>query len=247
MGIQERKEREKELRREAIIDAAEKVFFSKGFSSATMDEVAETAELSKGTLYLYYKSKEDLLLAVHLRGEEVMYRLFKEAVSTNEPTLKRIINLGEAYYRFFLDHRDYFRSFQFLESPQLHKQASEEMLAACQTEGQKVWQLVSGLIQEGIDEGLFEPDLDPIQASIILWSSGNALMRQMDMSGEYWENVMHVNLEDTMRKSYQFIIEGMLRHSVRGKARELPHLLSKNFLKSAPTDPIKVTQGIKES
>ena len=60
MGIAERKEREKEHRRNTILDAAEEVFFSKGINLATMDEVAERAELSKGTLYLYFKNKEEL-------------------------------------------------------------------------------------------------------------------------------------------------------------------------------------------
>jgi TetR/AcrR family transcriptional regulator len=50
MGITERKEREKEQRRNAIIDAAEKIFFTKGMDNSTMDDVAEEAELSKGTL-----------------------------------------------------------------------------------------------------------------------------------------------------------------------------------------------------
>ena len=64
MGIAERKEREKQQRREEIMQAAEEVFFSKGFEKSTMDDVAEKAELSKGTLYLYFKSKEDLHMAV---------------------------------------------------------------------------------------------------------------------------------------------------------------------------------------
>jgi TetR/AcrR family transcriptional regulator len=70
MGITERKEREKEHRKEEIIDAAQKVFFEKGLLLTTMDEIAEIAELSKGTLYLYYKSKENLYLAVMMRGTE---------------------------------------------------------------------------------------------------------------------------------------------------------------------------------
>ena len=60
MGTHERKEREKEHRREEILAAAQAVFFEKGLQNSTMDEIAERAELSKGTLYLYYKSKEDL-------------------------------------------------------------------------------------------------------------------------------------------------------------------------------------------
>ncbi len=68
MGITERKEREKQRRKEDIINSAEGVFFSKGFESATMDDIAEKVELSKGTLYLYFKSKEDLHLAVALKA-----------------------------------------------------------------------------------------------------------------------------------------------------------------------------------
>ncbi|MCK5408322.1 MAG: helix-turn-helix transcriptional regulator, partial [Candidatus Krumholzibacteria bacterium] len=60
MGIAERREREKEQRRIDIIDAAERVFFSKGWQAATMDDVAEAVELSKATLYLYFKNKEEL-------------------------------------------------------------------------------------------------------------------------------------------------------------------------------------------
>ena len=76
MGIAERKEREKEYRKESILDAAQKVFFEKGLHLSTMDEIAETAELAKGTLYLYYHSKEDLYLAVLLRGLSIRFPFF---------------------------------------------------------------------------------------------------------------------------------------------------------------------------
>ncbi len=226
MGIHERKEREKESRREAIIDAAEKVFFKKGFTTATMDEVAELAELSKGTLYLYYKSKEDLMLALHLRGEEIMYQMFVKATTTGEPTLQLLSNLGEAYYEFFKTHRDYFRTFQFLNNPQFHKEASKEMLEVCHQHGMKIWDLVAGVVKQAIDEKLFEADIDPMQAAIILWSNGNGLMQQMEIGGQYhgrdyWLDLMHVDLEDTMRKAYQYIIEGMMRHDLKDKVKEL--------------------------
>jgi AcrR family transcriptional regulator len=60
MGIYERKQREKERRRQEIIAAAREIFSAKGFNSATMEEIASKAELSPGTLYLYFKNKEEL-------------------------------------------------------------------------------------------------------------------------------------------------------------------------------------------
>ncbi len=64
MGIEERKQREKEERYNVIVDAAETVIFSKGIEQATMEEIAREAELSKGTLYLYFRSKNELYTAI---------------------------------------------------------------------------------------------------------------------------------------------------------------------------------------
>ena len=67
MGIQERKEREKERRRQQIMVAAKRVFSEKGFNKATMEDIAQEAELSPGTLYLYFKNKEELYASLSLR------------------------------------------------------------------------------------------------------------------------------------------------------------------------------------
>lgn len=67
MGIQERKEREVERRRQQIIVAARRVFSSRGFSKATMEDIAGEAELSPGTIYLYFKNKDELYASLSLR------------------------------------------------------------------------------------------------------------------------------------------------------------------------------------
>lgn len=221
MGIPERKEREKGQRRDLILDAAETVFFSRSFQAATVDEIAEQAELSKGTIYLYFKSKEDLLLGIHLRGSEKMYEMFREAVSGPEPVLVLITRLGAAYFEFFKTHRNYFRIFQFFNNPQFHKDASQEMLDLCHEHDQKLWGLVTDVLGRAVRERVFEPGLDQMQAAIILWSTGTHMMQQMDAGGEYWEKRMHVDLEATMRKAYRYLVEGMMRKDLRANADEL--------------------------
>ena len=72
MGIEERKEREKKQRRRQLIDAAEKVFAAKGFSGATIENIAEEAELSPATLYLYFKNKDELYASLNLKMLEVL-------------------------------------------------------------------------------------------------------------------------------------------------------------------------------
>ncbi|MBW1642247.1 MAG: TetR/AcrR family transcriptional regulator [Deltaproteobacteria bacterium] len=64
---EKRKEREKERRRQQILVSAKRVFSEKGFSKATMEDIATDAELSPGTLYLYFKNKEELYASLSLR------------------------------------------------------------------------------------------------------------------------------------------------------------------------------------
>jgi len=210
VGIQERKEREKEARREDIISAAEQIFLEKGFVSTTMDEIAESCELSKGTLYLYYHSKEDLIVAVSMRGMEIMNNLFKGAVSTGEPTIKLIENLGEAYYAFFKNHRAYFRLFYFFESPQFHTQVSAGMKEMCMVHDRKTWDLVTDLIKKGIQEEMLHKDLDPLEVAIMLWSNSNGFLRLLDRDHNYWEETMGIDLERTLRRSNALLVEAMM-------------------------------------
>ena len=220
MGITERKEREKEHRREEIIDAAQTIFFQKGLQLATMDEIAEAAELSKGTLYLYYKSKEDLYLAVLARGMDILYDMFSTVVAESEPIAKKIAHLLDAYLRFFKEQRNYFRMFFFFDNPQVHKQVSEEMLQACATHNMKVWNIVIGLIREGIEEGVIDHSIDPKQAAVILWASSSGLMRQMDREDHYWSDVMGVNLEEALRRANAMILASMMTEGAKTQFRE---------------------------
>jgi AcrR family transcriptional regulator len=66
-----------EERKDQIMNAAEEVFSQKGFSDARMDDIAEETGLSKGTLYLYYKSKDDLIIAILDRIFQHEFRIFE--------------------------------------------------------------------------------------------------------------------------------------------------------------------------
>lgn len=68
MGIQERKNREKNLRKEQILESARRLFQERGFLNVTMSDISEAAELSIGTLYLYFKNKEDIYAGLACLG-----------------------------------------------------------------------------------------------------------------------------------------------------------------------------------
>jgi AcrR family transcriptional regulator len=210
MGIHERKEREKEARREEILNAAEKIFFSKGLPATTMDEIAVAAELSKGTLYLYYKSKEDLYLAVAMRGSDILLGTFERVVQSGEPTLLVLRGIIEEYYQYFKNHRDYFRMFYFFENPLVQLQVSPEMRHYCVEKDQCIWKVVVAQIQKGIDEGLVRSELNPFEVGVMMWSNANGLMRLMDRGDGFGSEVLHLDLERLFFVSNALLMGSMM-------------------------------------
>lgn len=215
MGIVERKEREKEHRREEILDAAQKVFFERGLLASTMDEIAEVAELSKGTLYLYYKSKEDIYLAVMMQGMHLLFDAFKIATGTGRSAPIVLEQFGEAYIRFFNENRSIFRMMSFFQTPQFHKQVSEEMKQLCSAENHKIWDLVVSVITRGVAEGMLRSDLNPVESSIILWSSATALLLRLDAEKDIWKDRMQIDLEKTLRTSNMLFMDAILTSAGR--------------------------------
>jgi len=177
VGIAERKEREKEQRKNDIINAAERVFFSKGHENATMDDVAEEAELSKGTLYLYFKNKEDLYLAIHLRGNKILHKMFEKAFATQKLGLEKTRAIGRAYVDFYKNYPDYFNAVIYYESREIDYSDQESVATECLMEGKATLELLIKSLEIGMKDGSIRSDLDPLKAALNLWGQTTGVVQ----------------------------------------------------------------------
>lgn len=215
MGIVERKEREKERRREEIVEAARKVFVEKGLGAATMDEIAEVAELSKATLYLHFPSKEDLYLAVAMSGLRILHSAFGEIFAQETSVVRTLHRMKVAYIDFFHSHRQYVQMLSFLQMPQFHKQVSEEMMATCKTESDRHWEQTIALFRRGVAEKVIRDDIDPAEMAIVLWSNASSLMLRADSEYEMWKKRRGIDLHKTMETSFRMTIDAILTPEAR--------------------------------
>jgi AcrR family transcriptional regulator len=226
MGVHERREREKELRKEAIVDAAQKIFFERGLLTATMDEIAEVAELSKGTLYLYYKSKEDLYLAVVMRGLEELHQEFRREILAHATVVEQIFGLLSSYVDFFRSQRNWFKMSHFMQATQFHKQVSDDIRDAYLLQTRKLWDLATGLLQKGMQEGVLRSDLNPIHLSILLWSSVTSLLLRIDAEAAEWKERMHIDLWETLELSNRLLMDSVLTEQGRTQRAALQNIIS---------------------
>jgi AcrR family transcriptional regulator len=181
MGIAERRERDKQRRRADIIEAAERVFFSGGIAAATMDDVAEAAEVSKGTLYLYFKSKEDLHHAVVLRGMAILQRMFEEAVDSRKRGLEKIEAIGQAYFQFSRDYPDYFNALLQFESSSAEACAESGYAEECARQSNRTFAICTAAVQAGVDDGTIRADVDPTHIAVTLYGLSTGLLQVLSL------------------------------------------------------------------
>ena len=119
MAVQHRKERERLARRNLILNAAIRVFAEKGFHQATMDDVAEQAELGKGTLYYYFHSKDEILLQLLENNTREFFEQILQAISGEKNFLQMVRKVLLFYASYFNEHRLFFNIYFPFESGQI--------------------------------------------------------------------------------------------------------------------------------
>ncbi len=169
MGIQERKEREKERRRQQIIVAAKRVFSQKGFNKATMEDIAQEAELSPDTLYLYFKNKEELYASLSLRILQYLHIRVEHVNKEEMDAEKRLGALIEAMYDVYAFDPLILINMFHLQSSETLKNLSDKLMAEIEDLSRKSIGAIAKVFERGIEAGVFE-SYHPVALADIFWA-----------------------------------------------------------------------------
>lgn len=220
MGLNERKEKEKQIRRNDIIDAAEAVFFSKGYDVATMDDVARKAEFSKRTVYVYFNSKEQLYFEIMVRGYRILIEMIEAALNDahNKNAIEKIKLIGNTLYQFNIAYPNYFYAIMSYENGEKDfvDGITDESREECYALGEKLFDYFTATLLDGVEEGLIRGDIDIKNTAIILWSCTIGLFNTLIKKRNYIQNYHE-------RISEKLIIEGLdlLLFAIKNKNGEL--------------------------
>ena len=209
MPTRARREREKEERRQSILRAAREVFFENGFHRATVDDVAERAEVSKGTVYLYFESKETILALLLLEGLNELVGDLELAYAVAEPLSadERLRRLGWAYLRFFEEEPDYFRLLVAMDRGRFQDSVEPEVYQEVLSTSLEGLDWAGRAIQQGIDEGMFHCcDVRP--AASILWATLNGVLEMM--GHPLRQEMVGVEREPLYQAALETVIRGLL-------------------------------------
>lgn len=167
MSFKNLKEKEKEQRREYIIDAAEKLFLDKSYENVPMSDIAEEVGVNRATLYLYFKNKDSLYFAVLLRGLHLIREAFQKAVKDDQNGLERLISLCQSFFDYYHEYPDYYRELSYIRAGNFDinqiENANEQIIVA-----QELMDTISDSIKMGIYDGTIKRDLKPTETAVFV-------------------------------------------------------------------------------
>ena len=209
MGVSERKQREKVYRETSILEAAKKVFLAKGLLAATIDDIAADAELSKGTLYRYYRSKEEIMLAISEQATSELYVLFNKAAAGDDSGLEKVLRMIRAYYSFVLANPAYFGFIAFFESPLPVTNAG----VVYETTN-AIYGLFQTVMQQGMNDGSMRTDLKAELMANTLWASTYGMMQFIVSKGTHLAEQLQVDVNELF-ETFLASLESGLHHPKR--------------------------------
>jgi len=208
LSSQERREKERENRRSAILKAARKLFFDRGFKSVTVDNIAAKAEVSKGSVYLYFKSKEEIYTQILINDNIAAFEDLKNKFSAKEaPAAELLLEYADNYINYFLNDNELFR---ILMTFMLHADdmilTDEQNSQLFQTTNDNI-HFVSEILQKGVDSGEFLPTINIRQAQNAIWGLLNGVISLYLFVGNPAKRAETIH--STVKNSLNIIIKGL--------------------------------------
>jgi AcrR family transcriptional regulator len=180
----ERKERERELRRNEIVDAAQDLFFSRGYENVTMEDIAKGLEMARATLYLSFKNKEDIYAAIAIRASKIVSGMFRALDQTGLTGIEKIRSVGSIYHEFYRQYTGYYMAYYHTGmfdpdgSPDLEELKQIRMNS---------FRMVVEAVKAGMKDGSIRDDIDPEAATLVMLSMSNNALNLSPVTRMYLE------------------------------------------------------------
>ncbi len=163
MGVGERKQREKEQMRQLILNTAREIFLEKGYYQTSLRNIADKIEYSPGTIYLYFKEKDEIFYELHNEAFAKLFALFEPLFHVEDP-FERLKAMGRIYMEFALKNKDLYDLMFIISAPinMLHDSCEWKM-------GHLVFDTLVHTVQQCQQSGRFQ-GMDIRTLSFMIWS-----------------------------------------------------------------------------
>lgn len=149
MGVTERRERERQARKETLLQAARAVLLEKGVRGTTTKEIAERCKLSEATLFFYFKNKDEILVSLIFESIEFWAKGLDALSDQNHSREKMLDEIWRFHERVYREHPDYYVISTYLAQPHVLENVSKDVKEEIARQSGQNFQRLSKLLARG--------------------------------------------------------------------------------------------------
>lgn len=181
-----------------------------------MDEIAEEVELSKATLYLYFKNKSSLYFAIIIKGMKLLRDNFIKAMEKEETGLNKIISIFYAYYDYLQTYSEYYRLNLSARSPRFSKLLEEKDDTGPYIEDsveyieltKELLEIIIYSVNLGTKDGSLRKDLNSIETVMFLSATIEATVR-LSPEIQLLLEMNNIEIKDYLKHSIDLLLNGI--------------------------------------
>ena len=190
MGIAERKLIEKSRRRSAILKAAKRLILKHGVEGMSMNQLADSTELNKATLYLYFSAKEDLVDAIVHEGLSLLEGKYEEMDRNALSGLETVLNLARISFAFYKEHRVYFYTLNHQERRRVSERLRTPLAVKGNETASRVFGTIAEAVRQGIEEGSIRKGIDINVFLVLFYAQIYGLMHFVYSKEDVYKDVL---------------------------------------------------------
>jgi TetR/AcrR family transcriptional regulator len=208
LGIIERRKREKDLRRELAMDAAMAIYNEEGYHAITMEKIAHRCEISRASLYLYFKNKDEILINAIVDHTEYFTDILQDLYDNREKLSDTLLQeLWARFIDFYEKEPETFNASLYFRNIEIIVDLPEDLRNSINESGSRVVTLQHKIIEYGIKTGLFI-DCNPLTLSEVIWTSFMGIV-QLERSKQVLSHKGHY--ETTRDLALEVLTRGIVK------------------------------------
>ena len=199
---EKRKQALEKFHRESIMNAAGELFEKKGIDGTTMDDIAKLADYSKSTIYVYFKSKEEIYNSILIKLEDTLAGEIADAMSGVRDFPESFLSVCKSIFSFKQRFPEYFEGISRRDDMKTEKTVRELP---------EIEEVISELIARGKSEKLIAKNADTRQLAIYMWSGICGIINGATGGEEDFEKKYGITKESYLSNAYKRFYISLLR------------------------------------
>jgi AcrR family transcriptional regulator len=204
MSTTERKLKEKEKRKDLILKAAENVMTQHGLYGLSIEAIAEETQLAKGTIYLYFKSKDEILSSLTIKARNKLFAEFELIEKQNATSYVQLIEMIRMNYNFYKQFPLYYDLVSLYEAN--HKTVeTEEMYIS----SQNITNLVHRVAEKAKADGYLNTSINTLHLTMSLWGMTVGMLQLLKVRGAFMQENLDIKQEDLIETYIAIFSKGI--------------------------------------